>query len=595
MTGLQPIAHTVFWSMVFNIGLYILGSIVFKQSEAGGSAADKFVGILDTENRKALSAAGGLRIDLSAKKRKIAGLLEMYFTAAKTEKIIAENLAELRLSDRKHVTSVELSELCVHIEKVLAGSVGATVAHTAFRRARIFEEEEERELKLLYGEILASMRIPPAELRRRVDYYREREELITAHSNDLEEKVRLLQKEIAERIVAEGARRESEARLQAIIDNAPAAIFIKDLEGNYTLVNTYLEWVYGKPKEQIIGRKSYDFMPAESAEEIRKNDLRVLETKAPVIVEEMIMLANGEMRIFSSVKFPMVSVDGEVYGICGITTDIMERKLVEKELELYRERLEALVEERTEELRKTQEQLIVSERIAVLGQFAGSIAHEVRNPLGVISNAVYYLKKAYAHADEKYDSYIKLIGLQIKRATEIIESILRLTQMKSAHLERSDICEVVRESFEAAEMPEGIEKEYRFPHGPVYANMDREQMRIAFRNIIVNAVQAVGASGTLTAYVREEERKGCMCVAVSISDTGGGIAEKDKESIFNPLFSTKTYGIGFGLTIVKMIVEKHEGWINVDSVPGAGTTFEIVIPLKKTAEDGEQAARDILF
>lgn len=141
----------------------------------------------------------------------------------------------------------------------------------------------------------------------------------------------------------EEALRESEARLEGILNKAPSVIYVKDKQGRYTFVNCHFERLSGYRREEILGRTDLELFPQEVAQQSTKNDHTVLEKESPLEIEEIAPVA-GEMHTFISVKFPLYDLRGEPYGICGISTDINERKRAEEALQESEERFRAVFE-----------------------------------------------------------------------------------------------------------------------------------------------------------------------------------------------------------------------------------------------------------
>ncbi len=228
------------------------------------------------------------------------------------------------------------------------------------------------------------------------------------------------------------------------------------------------------------------------------------------------------------------------------------------------------------QLSQMQERLLASERLATLGQLSGSISHELRNPLGVIDSSVYYLKSKLKGLDEKALVHLDRIKSGVSSSTAIIESLLNLTRLKEPQLTRLDLIAVTSDAIGASKIPASVRVVKSFPEQEVTVNADHEQLRMAFNNIIRNAVQAMDGEGTLTVTVRGTPDKQAE---LSFADTGSGIAVDNLENVFQPLFSTRAKGIGFGLSIVKMIIEKHGGSVEAESEPGKGANIIIRLPL----------------
>ncbi len=256
---------------------------------------------------------------------------------------------------------------------------------------------------------------------------------------------------------------------------------------------------------------------------------------------------------------------------------------VERQLRRYSEQLEDMVQERTAELRQAQAELVRSERLATLGQFSGNISHELRNPLGVIDSSVYYLKRKLGGDDKKVTEHLDRIKLSVANSTAIIESLLSLTRMREPSLADTDLVAVVGSSIATSRVPGRISIERVLPETDVTVHGDHEQLRMAFKNIIKNAVEAMAGSGTLTVSISGGSNG---AAEVSFADTGEGIDPENLEAVFQPLFSTKAKGIGFGLSIARMVVDRHGGALSVASEPGRGTVFTARLPLADATGKG---------
>ncbi len=162
--------------------------------------------------------------------------------------------------------------------------------------------------------------------------------------------------DLSERKKAEEEIAERERQLKSILDNTPAIVYMKDLQGRYLLINKKCEEILGVKNEEIIGKKAHEIVPREVAEQFLKNDREVVEKLGPIEVEEQIPY-NGSFKTVYSVQFPLRNGKEAPYGICGISTDITERKIAEKKLQDYKDQLENLVLERTKELTQANQKL----------------------------------------------------------------------------------------------------------------------------------------------------------------------------------------------------------------------------------------------
>jgi len=266
-----------------------------------------------------------------------------------------------------------------------------------------------------------------------------------------------------------------------------------------------------------------------------------------------------------------------------------ERKQAEKKLKEYSERLEEMVEERTQELQDAQERLVRREKLAILGQLSGGVGHELRNPLGVISNAVYYLNMTLPDADETTKEYLDIISDEVRNATKIVSDLLDFSRTRLAQREESEVPALVARVLDKHPPPEEVQVTTEIaPHLPsVY--VDPQQIEMVLGNLVTNAYQAMPEGGQLiikTSEVAGKPPKSSTSsvepsgwVSLSITDTGAGISPENMKKIFEPLFTTKAKGIGLGLTVSRNLVEASGGSIEVESEEGVGSTFTVWLPL----------------
>jgi len=219
--------------------------------------------------------------------------------------------------------------------------------------------------------------------------------------------------------------------------------------------------------------------------------------------------------------------------------------------------------------------MVLQEKLATIGKLAGSIAHELRNPLGVITNSIYFLGMRMPALDEKIQKHLKLIEDESARASKIISDLLDFAKMKPDQAILATIGELLTGSLNRVQKPSNIVTEFNIEDNNRQLLLDPFKMQQVFQNIITNAYKSMPDGGTLTITV--QERAGL--IEVAFADTGMGIPEENMKRLFEPLFSTKINGIGLGLPISKEIVEEYGGSILVESTVGVGITFRIQLPL----------------
>ena len=259
----------------------------------------------------------------------------------------------------------------------------------------------------------------------------------------------------------------------------------------------------------------------------------------------------------------------------GTVRDITEREKVKKKLQ---DKIQEL-SETTEDLRNTQERLSRSEKLAIIGKLAGIVSHELRNPLGVIKNVVYFLNMRLGkEGDEKVKKHLSILREEVNIADKIITNILDFVSHSKVSREEGDIGDIIKKAVNDTIMQENITVQIDLDKNLPKVTMDTLQVRQVFLNLIVNAVQAMPDGGALKISATTDGE--FMCI--DVSDTGCGIDKQYLETIFEPLFSTKAKGIGLGLSTCSTVIDAHDGEIKVKSEVNKGATFAIKLPIQKT-------------
>ena len=249
----------------------------------------------------------------------------------------------------------------------------------------------------------------------------------------------------------------------------------------------------------------------------------------------------------------------------------------EQELRKQREHLKETIKERTKELRDAQEELIRKEKLTMLGQLAGSVGHELRNPLGVISNAIYYLKTMLPDADETIKEYLDMITSEVKNSERIVTDLLGFSRIQPADKEKIALSELVDQALDKQPSPDNVKVTKEIASDLPLVFIDPRQIDQVLFNLIINAFQAMPDGGKLTISAQAEKEK----VSLSITDTGCGVSRENMKNIFEPLFTTKARGIGLGLAVSKSLVEANGGSIEVESEEGRGSTFTLILPTRE--------------
>ncbi|MHB1328211.1 MAG: sensor histidine kinase [Gemmatimonadales bacterium] len=246
------------------------------------------------------------------------------------------------------------------------------------------------------------------------------------------------------------------------------------------------------------------------------------------------------------------------------------------------ETLESQVATRTTQLTEAlarleaaQKDLIRKERLATLGQVSSSVGHELRNPLGVMTNAVYYLETTQREAPPKVREYLGIIRSQIRISEKIVSDLLDHARIKPPQRSTVAVRPFVEEALSRVTVPPSVTLVKHLDDAPMIL-IDGVQVGQVIINLVTNAIQAMEPDGgTLTVGARVDGN----LLALQVTDTGSGISEESREHIFEPLFTTKARGIGLGLAVSRGLARANNGDLSFESVLGRGTTFTLHVPI----------------
>jgi signal transduction histidine kinase len=264
-------------------------------------------------------------------------------------------------------------------------------------------------------------------------------------------------------------------------------------------------------------------------------------------------------------KVGLIKIFDEVLGIQVILRDVTQQKKIEKERIEYTEKLETLVQERTN-------QIIDNEKMVAIAKVSSMIAHDLKGPLQVIQNTLYLMKVK----PENMHEYMEFIGSAVKQANDLIEEIRAKGKQTPLYLENVSLTDLIDESLLQVKVNEYVTFETLIDSERI-VQLDRSKFIRVLNNLLKNAVEAMPNGGKITILVEEKGNELC----IKIMDTGTGISQNKIDNLFRPFQSTKSKGMGLGLTFCKKTVESHGGTISVESEVGKGTTFIITIPIMK--------------
>ena len=394
--------------------------------------------------------------------------------------------------------------------------------------------------------------------------------------------------------------KKASAYSDGLLENMNDGLGVLDLEGKVIDVNNALQGMLGLKKEEIVGLPLVQLLsPTVEPAEIEKISANVAQVMsgAPVGAIEMAITAKDGTEVTLSATPSVVrDAKGNPIMLFAVMRDITEHKRMEQEirdrneqLEVQNEELRATEEELratneelqavNDELREAQEQLIRSEKLAAIGQLASGVGHELRNPLGAIKNAVFYVKRRVTKTDlpatePRVVEFLNIIDEEVDAANKVITDLLGFSRVAKPTVSPVNVAGVIEDALRHTPQPENIDLVKHIDDNLPMVTVDADQIRQVFINIILNAQQAMSEGGHLDIRTRSKEKY----VEVEFTDTGSGIPESVMNKIFDPLFTTKAKGIGLGLSVCKSILEKHGGGIRVESEAGRGTTFVISLP-----------------
>jgi PAS domain S-box-containing protein len=369
--------------------------------------------------------------------------------------------------------------------------------------------------------------------------------------------------------------KESEERFRRMADNIQDGLIILE-DRAVVYANERACEIFGYPRDELAAAiEPHLAMPDHKGQSHPVPGVAAQGGPMPETLESWIARKDGTRRFVASRQTSSPDGQGVLHRYV-VTTDMTERKLAEDGLRDHSLQLEAMVAERTRELQDMQEELSRMEKLALLGELAGGVSHELRNPLAVISNAVYFLRTLLTDADDVTAEYLEMVSNEVNRAAKIVSDLLDVSRTKPARREETQVSGFVSEALSRKHPPEGVEVKTEIPSDLPCVCVDAQQMGLVVSNLIANAFEAMAQGGALTISAWQGQEGVCL----SVADTGQGIPPEHMTKIFEPLFTTKPHGIGLGLSLCKSLVEANEGIIRAESTVGSGTTFTMVLPTR---------------
>jgi PAS domain S-box-containing protein len=292
-------------------------------------------------------------------------------------------------------------------------------------------------------------------------------------------------------------------------------------------------------------------------------------------IEFKVLSSEKEERYITVMAESVFDETGNVEFITGIAQDVTERKKNEERIKNQNILLEKAVINKTQEMEKMIEKMISQEKLATIGKVSGSIAHEIRNPLGAVKQSVFYLQGQLKNQSEKVQNHLKLMDEELTITDRVITNLLEMTRLGDVNKEQLNIKNLINQAARRIEKGTLVKLVYKISDDAKFVWADPLQMQQVFVNLITNSAQAMENKGEI--LIQSEQKQ--SSIKITLSDSGPGMKKDDIKKAFEPLFTTKAKGTGLGLSICKQIIDNHGGDIKINSVPKKGTTVSIILPV----------------
>ena len=406
------------------------------------------------------------------------------------------------------------------------------------------------------------------------------------------------------RLLLELAQTTAQSLDTASIMDAAADFAVRLLEAHAAFIYLVDE-KDGALRPRAVSAAARGDFPSDARFEVGDGSMvgRVSRGRAPVAIGDVSAAPEGDYSrsmadrygVRSALGVPILSRE-ELIGVL-LVTDARPRDFLPQQVELAQAtagqlalsitnaRLYESLRQSYTELQETRAAMVKRERLAALGELSAVLAHEVRNPLGVIFNAVSSLRRLLPKGDPEI--LLDILAEESDRLNRLVGELLDFARPRALSRQAEDVARVIQDALEAAGSdPASANAKVRFmaevEPGLPPVPMDRRQIRQALVNVAVNALQSMPRGGALRVLARRDGvgTGGAPQLRIDLSDDGAGIGPDLLPRIFEPFFTTKAKGTGLGLAVVKRIIEDHEGSVGVESQVGKGTTFTIRLPMQ---------------
>jgi len=376
---------------------------------------------------------------------------------------------------------------------------------------------------------------------------------------------------------------ESEKKFKALADTSPLAIYMSTgIEQQAEYINPTFIKLFGYSIDEVptvnhwfpLAYPNEDYR-SKIEDEWQKRVEHAIETKSKIEPMETVVTCKDGSKRTMSWEFITIGKQNWSSGL-----DLTEIKKTTDELVKYKDKLQDLVDEQTYELKEAHAELLQQERLATLGQLTATVSHELRNPLGTIQSALFSIDDCIGQNEpERAGRSLELAERSINRCVNIIEELNSYARVKKLDISETSLDRWLQEIIEEHFIPEDILVKLDLSCG-VQVQFDKGKLQQVINNLINNSVHALQDKRSNGKFLQLSTCLLDDMYEIRVRDNGVGMSNETKEKLFEPLFSTKAFGVGLGMVIVKNIVGQHHGEIFVESKEGEGSCINLRLPVR---------------
>ncbi len=576
--GLDHLTHAVLWSLIANIGALVSGSLLFPATAEERQRTSLVIGTRAVRRMLPTSVTSGGLALVEEKRARVARLFNHYYDEPSARRLADASMLKVSATPNGELSPLQLAQLQSEVETTLAASIGAAAAHAAIGREHLITPGEARAISMTYAEMLAMLKISPAELREKIDYHRKRERQLTEEA-------------AAERFLAEAS-----TKLASSLDmDATARVAVHLAVPR--LADAALLWVEGQ-EERSRAWFAHVEVERERAVDADLEGLAEMIDKVPSVVlarssrhAAVSGTANGwplQARVvaptWAEITLPLIG-RRDFLGTLSLFSPPSGDQRPPRDVALAEElaRRCAVAIENASLYRRAEK------AVQARDQFLAVASHEIKTPLTPLRLSVQALRRIAFRGEavnlppEKVEEILLSADRQILRLVGLVDELLDLSRITTKRLrlepQPMDLAEAVRDVVERYrdELARAGCSASADASATATGVWDRGRLEQVITNLLTNAIKYAPQSRIEIAVEADKS-----LARLTVRDHGPGIAPEDQVRIFQPYERAASYlnvsGFGLGLFIARQIVEAHGGTIRVDSAPNRGATFVVELP-----------------